>query len=142
MGRAGLLLVASGLACSCKPAAATQQLTSTPKAPQKAETTAEDLQAAKNVMPLSEVITELTSGTRSATVLEHVKQRHIATLCVAGDELRFAANGADRQLLAALKDQKNLLTPAQESAYMQIVSKTQAEAARAKQAAGTARRAH
>ncbi len=92
-------------------------------------------------MALNDVITELSAGTRSATVLEHVKQRHIATLCVAGDELRFAANGANHELISALKDQKNLLTPAQETIYMQTVAKAQTEAAQAKHAVAAGRRA-
>lgn len=91
-------------------------------------------------MPLSEVIAELSSGMKSATVLEHVRQRHIATLCVTGDELKFAANGANRELLAALKDRSNLLTPAQENVYMQIVLEKQAETARAKRVVTTGRR--
>jgi hypothetical protein len=138
LARVGLLIVPLSTFCSCKPVAAMQKLAATPNAQQKADAAAEDLRVAQNVMPLTEVIAELSSGTPSGTVLEHVKQRHIATLCVAGDELRFAANGANHELLSALKDQKNLLTPAQETAYMQFVSR--AEAARAKQASNTSRR--
>lgn len=91
-------------------------------------------------MALSEVIAELSSGTKSAVVLAHVRERHIATLCVDGDELKFAANGANHELLAALKDQKNLLTPAQESAYTQMVMERQTAASRARRGSVPGRR--
>lgn len=139
IGRAGALVIVVTAFISCKPATTAQKATSGPKKQQNAETATEDIRVARNVMALSEVIAELSSGTKSAVVLEHVRERHIATLCVEGDELKFAANGANRELLAALKDQKNLLTPTQETVYMPMVAERHAQAARAKPASAKGR---
>ncbi|MFN2477182.1 MAG: hypothetical protein ABR526_12685 [Chthoniobacterales bacterium] len=140
MARTGVFISFVAANAACKPAVTTQKASSAPSSQQGAKQAEEDIRIGRNVMPLSEVMAELSSGTKSATVLEHVRQRHIATLCVDGDELRFAANGASRDLLAALKDRKNLLTPAQETAYMQMVVERQADGARAKRAPVTAGR--
>ena len=76
-------------------------------------------------MPLTEVIAELRAGLPKEKVLENVRRRRIATLIVEANELEFAANGAGRELLAALRDPKNLPTPAQEAIYMKFVAEQQ-----------------
>lgn len=58
-------------------------------------------------------------------VLEEVKTRHLASKIVAQNELELAANGAGHVLLAAMKDPQNLLTPAQETAYIKLVAERQ-----------------
>lgn len=76
-------------------------------------------------MPVSEVLAQLRSGVPKEKLLEEVKTRHLATKIVDQNELELAANGAGHVLLAAMKDPQNLLTPAQETAYMQLVAERQ-----------------
>ena len=89
-------------------------------------------------MPLTEVIAELKAGVPKEKVLENVRRRRLATLLVEANELEFAANGAGRELLAALRDPKNLLTPSQEAIYMTFLAEQQRGATASKRAVTSA----
>lgn len=84
-------------------------------------------------MPLSEVVSALRSGASREVVLSEVRRRRIPSLIVPANELELAANGAGRELIAALKDPHNLATPAQEAAYMRFIVESQSAAAKSKQ---------
>ncbi len=85
---------------------------------------------ARNVMPVSEVIAKLRAGVGSKNVLAEVQQRRIPAKIVDATALELAANGADHQLLAAMKDGRNILTEAQETAYMRLVADGQSAASK------------
>ena len=107
--------------------------TASPGAP-----TAEDLSIARNAMSLDEVLARLRAGVPPAKVVEEVRRRRIPAKIVEASELRLAANGAGRELIAAMKDPANVLTAAQEAAYMQLVApKQKAEAAKSKRGGGS-----
>jgi hypothetical protein len=135
------LLPALALTASCQPAAKsalTKPNQSAPAAP-TATPTADDVRIGRALMPISEVVAELRTGVSRERVLDDVRRRHIATMIVDANELELAANGAGRELIAALKDPKNLPTPAQESAYVQLLLERQLAASKPKPARVTAR---
>ncbi len=92
--------------------------------------TEEDFRVARNVMPVSEVIAKLRAGVGSKNVLAEVQQRRIPAKIVDATALELAANGADHQLLAAMKDARNILTEPQEAAYMRLVADGQSAASK------------
>ena len=84
-------------------------------------------------MPLDEVVARLRAGVPPRKVLDEVRRRRIPAKIVEASELRLAANGAGRELIAAMKDPANVLTAAQEAAYMQLVTpKQKADTAKSK----------
>jgi hypothetical protein len=118
----------------CKP----ESLMPAQKSPNSTTTTtatataaAEDARVGRNVMSIAEVVAELRAGVPREQVLQHVRTRRIASLAVEANDLELAANGAGRELIAALKDPKNLPTAAQEAAYMQLRGERQPTPARA-----------
>ena len=68
-------------------------------------------------MTLDEVVSRLRAGTGKAEILAEVKRRRIPAKIVDATELELAANGAGRELIAAMKDPANVLSRGQESAY-------------------------
>jgi hypothetical protein len=105
--------------------AQTTALKATVTPAQSAQPSADDVRIGREVMPLTEVLAQLKAGVPKLKVLENVRRRHIATMIVEANELEFAANGAGRDLIAALRDPGNLPTPAQEAIYMQLVAEQQ-----------------
>lgn len=88
----------------------------------------EDLRVAREAMSISEVVAQLRAGVPKEKVLDLVQRRRLTSLAVPSAELELAANGADHKLLAALKDPANLITPAQETAYMHVAAERAAAA--------------
>ena len=76
-------------------------------------------------MSLDEVLARLKAGVRPSKVTEEVRRRRIAARVVEASELRLAAHGAGRELIAAMKDPANVLSEAQEAAYMQLMTAKQ-----------------
>lgn len=85
--------------------------------------TDQDLRIAGNVMSMSEVIIEVCSRVSKEQVLGDIRSRHVASRIEPEQELILASNGADDELLGALKDPANLLTAPQQVAYMRLVSR-------------------
>ena len=81
-----------------------------------------DLKFAREVMNLSDVLVMLRAGVPNETIISEVQRRHIPQVLVAAGELEMAANGANRHLLAALKDPRNTLTESQDKAYSQVLA--------------------
>ena len=105
--------------------AQTTALKATVTPAQSGQPSADDVRIGREVMPLTEVLAQLKAGVPKLKVLENVRRRHIATMIVEANELEFAANGAGRELITALRDPGNLPTPAQEAIYMQLVAEQQ-----------------
>lgn len=119
------------LAIGCKkekPLAVTKPaLQNAPAAAAKGQTE-EDLRVARNVIPLSEVVSKLRAGVPKEQLLEEVRRRRIPAKIVDSNELELAANGSGRELIAAMKDGRNVITAAQEAAYMQLLTQKQPSA--------------
>ncbi len=96
--------------------------------------TEEDLRYVHDVLTLGDVIARLQAGTPREKVLADVRQRHIATAIVEANDLELAANGAGRELISAMHDPRNVLTPLQEGLYMEMLTARMAKAASAKAA--------
>ena len=79
-----------------------------------------DLKFAREVMNLSDVLVMLRAGVPNETIISEVQRRHIPQVLVEAGELGMAANGANRHLIAALKDPRNMLTESQDKAYSQV----------------------
>lgn len=130
---AALLFISTG--CNQPKAAAPQTAAgkptskATPPVP-----TEEDLRYVHDVLTLGDVIARLQAGTPREKVLEEVRQRHIATAVVEANDLELAANGAGREVIAAMHNPQNVLTPLQETLYMEKVTARTAKAASAKAA--------
>ena len=121
-------------ACSKAPAPAAAKIEpaqprSTPSPEQLA---AADLEAARRVISISEILSALRRGVPKEELLAEVRRRRIATTIVEATELELAANGAGHQLIAALKDKANVLTESQEKAYMQLLAERERTAPSAK----------
>lgn len=123
---APLLLTVTG--CHHDTPAPAPKAAATPAAKGPSE---EDIRVARNALTIRDVVGELRAGVPKEKVLADVKQRHLTSLAVESSELELAANGAGHELLAALKDPSNLLSPMQEAAYTQTVARYTAEKPRA-----------
>jgi hypothetical protein len=121
--------VAAGLSLitGCKDKAPTAEVKATPPTATAAASPGtsdaaneEDLRVAQNAMSVAEVLAKLRAGVPKAQILEEVKTRRIPAKIVDATELELAAAGAGRELLKAMKDSQNVLTEAQETAYIQL----------------------
>ena len=79
--------------------------------------TAEDVRIGREAMPLSEVSFMLRGGTSQPTIIADVNRRHIPEKISPELELQLSENGAGPNLIAALKDEKNILTRNQKNAF-------------------------
>jgi hypothetical protein len=68
-------------------------------------------------MPLSEVSLMLRGGTSQATIIADVNRRHIPEKISPELELQLSRDGAGPNLIAALKDEKNILTRNQKASF-------------------------
>jgi hypothetical protein len=73
---------------------------------------ADDFAVARKTMPTSEVLFKIRAGFRKEEVLSEVLRRKTPTKIVSATELELAAFGAGPRLIAALKDDNNILTKA------------------------------
>jgi hypothetical protein len=94
--------------------------------------TAEDIRIGRQAISVSEVSLLARSGLHREA-LDSVKQRHVPEQLSAEEELNLRGF-AKAELLAALKDPQNILTPAQKDAYDEAKGK---QAVQANQAANT-----
>jgi len=102
---AALLFI--GAACNRAPTPTAQEVQIGP--------TADDVRIGREAISLSEVSLLARSGL-AKEALDAVKQRHVPERLSAEEEL-FFRGFAKAELLAALKDANNILTPAQKDAY-------------------------
>jgi hypothetical protein len=100
--------------------------------------TAEDMAVARGAMPISEVMFKVRAGVSREEILAEVTRRKIPAGIVAATELQLSAYGAGPRLIAAMKDNKNILTEKQEQAYGRLMAEkdqTQTEAGQSAQVA-------
>ena len=76
-------------------------------------------------MPISEMVSGLRRGVSKQELLAEVRRRRVPAKIVEATELELAANGAGHELIAALKDDANVLTESQEKAYMELLVERQ-----------------
>ena len=79
--------------------------------------TAQDLRIARQAMPISEVKLMLHGGSSQDSITDEVKRRHIPEKISAATELELTESGAKPALIAALKDENNILTENQKDAF-------------------------
>ncbi len=100
-------LLFTGAACNRSPAPPAADVRSAPAA--------EDLRIGREAISLSEVSLLARTGL-AKEALDAVKERHVPERLSAEEEL-FFKGFANAELLAALKDANNILTPVQKDAY-------------------------
>jgi hypothetical protein len=79
--------------------------------------TAEDLRIGRQAMPISEVKLMLHGGSSQNSITDEVKRRHIPEKISAATEIELTESGAKPALIAALKDENNILTENQKDAF-------------------------
>ncbi len=79
--------------------------------------TAEDVRIARQAMPISEVSLMLRGGNSQINIINEVNRRHIPETISAALEADLRQQRAGEDLIAALKDEKNLLTRSQRVAF-------------------------
>jgi len=79
--------------------------------------TAEDLRIGRQAMPISEVKLMLHGGSSQDSITDEVKRRHIPEKISAATEIELTESGAKPALIAALKDENNILTRNQKDAF-------------------------
>jgi hypothetical protein len=84
--------------------------------------TAEDVRVGRQAMPISEVSLMLRSGTSQQAIVADVTRRHIPEKISVALESELTTNGAKPALIAALKDDENILTENQKNAFDQWVA--------------------
>ena len=82
-----------------------------------AKPTAEDVRIGRRAMPISEASLMLRNGYSQKAIVAEVNRRHIPEKISGATEVELTANGAGPDLIAALKDENNLLTRNQKGAY-------------------------
>jgi len=96
------------------------------RAPAVVPLTAEDLRAARQAMPLSDVSLMLRSGYKQETIIAEVRKKHIPAPPDSAAEGSLVGSGASPALMAALKAKDNLLTENQKQAFDNLAAeKTQ-----------------
>ena len=90
--------------------------------------TAEDLQAARKAMPFSEVSLMLRTGCAESEIIKQIEQRHLPAKLDPPTEQSVRRFGASPALIRALKDDANILTARQRTAYEQLVAQQEAKA--------------
>lgn len=103
--------------------------------PEATPLTADDLQRAHQAIPIKEISLLVRIGSSQAAILADVQKRHVPEPIDAFTEEKLAASGAGPELIAALKDPANALTPKQR----RVFEKEQAEHARQAERAAAAR---
>src|SRR5713101_5210975 len=86
-------------------------------AAEDAKPTAEDVRIGRRAMPISEASLMLRNGYSQKAIVAEVNRRHIPEKISGATEVELTANGAGPDLIAALKDENNLLTRNQKGAY-------------------------
>ena len=81
---------------------------------------AEDFKVAREALNVEDILQMLKKGDSQQAIIQEVHRRHITQKIVQAQELELSLMGAGHQLLAELKDDKNVLTEAQELAYGQL----------------------
>ena len=81
------------------------------------EITAEDIQIARQALPISEVSLMLRSGYSEQKVLAEIQRRRVTEKIDGTTEDKLKSSGASASLIAALKSEQNVLTPNQEAAF-------------------------
>jgi hypothetical protein len=79
--------------------------------------TAEDVRIGRQAMPISEVSLMLGGGSSQKSIIADVNRRHIPERISAALELELSDKGAGPGLIAALKDEKNILTRNQKHVF-------------------------
>lgn len=79
--------------------------------------TAEDVRIGRQAMPISEVSLMLRGGTSQNALIADVNRRHIPEKISAALELDLKDKGAGLGLIAALKDENNVLSESQKNAF-------------------------
>jgi hypothetical protein len=79
--------------------------------------TAEDLRIGRQAMPISEVKLMLHGGSSQDSITDEVKRRHIPEKISAATEIELTESGAKPAVIAALKDENNILTRNQKDAF-------------------------
>ena len=79
--------------------------------------TAEDLRIGRQAMPISEVKLMLHGGSSQDSITDEVKRRHIPEKISAATEIELTESGAKPAVIAALKDENNILTENQKDAF-------------------------
>ena len=93
----------------------------------KSPATAEDLRIGRQAMPISEVKLMLHGGSSQNSIIDDVKRRHIPEKINAAMEIELTESGAKPALIAALKDDDNILTENQKDAFdkrMELANET------------------
>jgi hypothetical protein len=84
--------------------------------------TAADQQAARQVMPMSEVSLMVRSRYDQNKIIAEVQRRHIPALIDAATEQSLVRFGANPVLIAALKNNANILTKMQKQAFDELAA--------------------
>jgi hypothetical protein len=96
------------------------------RAPVAVPLTAEDLRAARQAIPLSDVSLMLRSGYKQEAIIAEVRKKHVPAPPDATTEDSLVGSGASPALIAALKAKENLLTENQKQAFDNLAAeKTQ-----------------
>lgn len=96
------------------------------RAPVAVPLTAEDLRAARQAIPLSNVSLMLRSGYKQEAIIAEVRKKHVPAPPDATAEDSLVGSGASPALIAALKAKENLLTENQRQAFDNLAAeKTQ-----------------
>jgi hypothetical protein len=108
------------------------------RTPVVAPITVEDVRIGREAMPISEVALMLRGGTSQAGIIADVNRRHIPEKINPALELQLSKDGAGPNLIAALTDEKNILTKNQKDAFDERMNDDAIRQQRSTQAAQTA----
>lgn len=91
--------------------------------------TAEDVQAARRAMSISEVSLMVRSGYDQKKILADVQRRHVPEAIDRATEESLVSFGAKPPLISALKNEANILTPQQRQAFDELRSQIESRIA-------------
>ena len=98
-------------------------------APREKKFTAQDMQAARKAIPLTEVSLMLRSGYGQQAIIQQIEHRHIPAKPDARTEQSLVKFGASPLLIRALKSDANLLTRDQRGAFDQLTAEREEQRA-------------
>ncbi len=101
------------------------------RTPERGPITAEDLQIARQALPLTEISLMMRGGYKQEAIVADVMRRHVPAKPDAQTEDALLRAGASSMLISALKDKKNILTENQKEAYDNLNAEKAANSNRA-----------
>jgi len=85
----------------------------------------QELEVARHAISVRDVSLMLRAGSSQREIVSEIQRRHVASALDSSTEAQLRGSGARAELIAALKDNANILTAEEQTAYANFTTRTQ-----------------